>query len=222
MGLSIAYGPVPISEDFRQEVLSKAVAIGSTYIDSANVYGDSEDLIGRWLKANPGIRDKIFLATKFGITTSPDNTRIARGDPAYVRESIDRSFKRLGVDVIDLVYVHRIDSKVPIEDTIATIKEYVDAGRVRYIGLSEASADTIRRAHAVHPISAVQVEYSPFSLDIEENGVLETSRELGVAIVAYSPLGRGILSGQYKSPDDFGEGDLRKNFVGPPPPIWGG
>ncbi|KAF8250427.1 Aldo/keto reductase [Wilcoxina mikolae CBS 423.85] len=188
MGLSIAYGPAPEDSE-RHSILTHSVTLGSTYIDTANIYGDSETLIGSWLAANPDLRSQIFLATKFGFF-SRDAGR-GRGDAAYVRECLDESFRRLGVDVIDLVYVHRIDSTVPIEETITVVKEYVDAGKVRYIGLSEASADTIRRAHAVHPIAAVQVEYSPFALEIEDPavGVLSACRELGIAIVAYSPLG---------------------------------
>lgn len=135
-----------------------------------------------------------------------------RGDPEYVHEAINRSLSRLGVDYVDLYYLHRADRTVPIEHTVAAMAELVRAGKVKHIGLSEISASTLRRAHAVHPISAIEVEYSPFTLDIEDEsiGLLKTARELGVKIVAYSPLGRGLLTGRYKSPDDFGEGDFRK------------
>jgi len=214
MGLSIAYGAVPTSDSTRHHVLSHCISLGCTHIDTANVYGDSELLIGRWLSANPSIRAQIFLATKFGITTDPLTGEVtARGNKDYVHSCLTSSFQRLGVSVIDLVYVHRIDKTIPIEETVGALKEYVDAGKVRYIGLSEASAATIRRAHKVHPISAVQVEFSPFAREIEGNGVLAACRELGIAVVAYSPLGRGLLTGQYTSREDFEEGDMRRSMV---------
>ena len=220
MGLSIAYGAYP-HDDVRLATLNKAVEVGSTFIDTAAIYGDSELLIGRWLREHPGLREKIFLATKVGV--SFDSQTFAaqlRGDAAAVTADIEKGLGRLGVDTVDLLYVHRIDASVPIEETIGAIVPFIKAGRVRHIGLSEMSADTVRRAHAVHPISAVQVEYSPFTLDIENNGVLEVARELGIAIVAYSPLGRGILTGQYKSAEDFGEDDTRRFLVSgvPAPP----
>ena len=135
-----------------------------------------------------------------------------RGDAAYVREAIERSLKRLNLDSVDLYYAHRIDKNVPIEETVGAMKELVTAGKVKYLGLSECSSDTLRRAHAVHPIACVQIEYSPFSLEIEHDsiGLLKTCRELGVALVCYSPLGRGIFTGQYKGPDDFEENDFRR------------
>jgi len=212
MGLSIAYGPAPQDSE-RHSILTHSVTLGSTHIDTASIYGDSETLIGSWLAVNPDLRPQIFLATKFGSFLGAGGFR-GRGDAAFVRECIDESFRRLRVDVIDLIYVHRIDSTIPIEETIAAVKEYVDAGRIRYIGLSEASADTIRRAHAVHTITAVQFEYSPFALEIEDPaiGVLSTCRELGIAIVAYSPLGRGLLTGTFKSPNDFAANDSRRHM----------
>lgn len=154
----------------------------------------------------------MFLATKFANVFLPDGTRTIRGDAAYVRESIEKSLKRLGLDSVDLYYVHRIDKNVPIEETMGVLKELVEAGKIKYIGLSECSSDTLRRACAVHPVAAVQIEYSPFSLDIEREdiGLLKTCRELGVAIVCYSPLGRGMLTGQLKSPDDFEANDFRR------------
>ncbi|CAM4987979.1 unnamed protein product, partial [Rotaria socialis] len=154
----------------------------------------------------------VFLATKFANVISPDRQYFVRGDSQYVREAGDTSLKRLGLDSIDLYYVHRIDKTVPIEETIYALKELVGAGKIKFIGLSECSSDTLRRAYAVHPISAVQIEYSPFSLDIEheEISLLKTCRELGVSIVCYSPLGRGLLTGQITSVGDFEENDIRR------------
>ena len=157
----------------------------------------------------------MFLATKFANVISPDRTSFSvRGDAQYVREAIEKSLKRLDLDSVDLYYVHRIDKTVPIEETMSVLKELVQAGKIKYIGLSECSSDTLRRAYAVHPIACVQIEYSPFSLDIErdEIGLLKTCRELGVAIVCYSPLGRGMLTGQIKSRADLGENDYRRHW----------
>ena len=144
----------------------------------------------------------------------PDGTRTARGDAQYVRDECAKSLQRLGLDYVDLYYAHRIDKNVPIEETMNAFKELVETGKIKYVGLSECSSDTLRRACAVYPVSAVQIEYSPFSLDIEHKdiGLLKTCRELGVAIVCYSPLGRGILGGQLKSPNDLAEGDVRRMF----------
>ncbi|CAF1202602.1 unnamed protein product [Rotaria sordida] len=213
MGLSAFYGtPAPDEERFK--VLDRAIELGSTYIDSANVYGDNEDLLGKYFNKYPHQREKVFLATKFGIVFLPDGKRAARGDAQYVHEQCNKSLKRLGLDYVDLYYAHRIDKNVPIEETMGALKELVEAGKIKYIGLSECSSDTLRRAYAIHPIAAVQIEYSPFSLDIEHEdiGLLKTCRELGVAIVCYSPLGRGLLGGQIKSPDDLDENDLRRHF----------
>ncbi|KAF8536162.1 NADP-dependent oxidoreductase domain-containing protein [Trichophaea hybrida] len=196
MGLSMAYGALPPDPE-RHQILSRCVSLSSTHIDTANSYGDSEALIGRWLASTPSLRSEIFLATKFGITHDP----ITGETHACNTKDYIQAY---------LVYVHRIDKTVPIEETVAALKEFIDAGKVRYIGLSEASANTIRRAHKVHPISAVQVEFSPFAREIEENGVLEVCRELGIAIVAYSPLGRGLLTGKYRSREDFEEKDMRR------------
>ena len=156
----------------------------------------------------------MFLATKFANVISPDWKFSVRGDAQYVRESCEKSLKRLGLDSVDLYYVHRIDKTVPIEETMGVLKELVNAGKIKYLGLSECSSDTLRRAYAVHPIACVQIEYSPFSLDIEreEIGLLKTCRELGVAIVCYSPLGRGMLTGQLKSFDDLEENDRRRQW----------
>jgi aryl-alcohol dehydrogenase-like predicted oxidoreductase len=212
MGLSAFYG-TPASDEERFKVLDRAIELGSTYFDSADIYGDNEELLGKYFKKYPEQRKKVFLATKFANVISAEGKFSVRGDAQYVREASDKSFKRLGLDSIDLYYAHRIDKTVPIEETVGAMKELVDAGKVKYIGLSECSSDTLRRAHAVHPIACVQIEYSPFSLDIEreEIGLLKTCRELGVAIVCYSPLGRGMLTGQYKSPDDFEENDFRRH-----------
>ncbi|KAJ7131444.1 Aldo/keto reductase [Mycena epipterygia] len=210
MGLAAGYGPIEDDED-RFKVLDAAYAAGCTMWDTADVYRDSEDLLGKWFKRT-GKRDEIFLATKFGfVAPTPPENRIIDGSPEYARRSVEKSLKRLGVDCIDLYYLHRADFTVPIEHTVSAMAEFVKAGKVKYLGLSEISASTLRRAHAVHPIAAVQVEYSPFTLDIEDPKIalLKTCRELGVAVVAYSPLGRGLLSGVYRSPADFDPTDFR-------------
>ncbi|KAJ7300908.1 Aldo/keto reductase [Mycena albidolilacea] len=206
MGISTYYGAVESDEE-RFKVLDAAHAAGSTFWDTADVYGDSEELLGKWFKRT-GKRADIFLASKFGFTPSYS----LDGSPEYVRKAAESSLKKLGVDYIDLYYMHRADAKVPIEHTVGALAEFVQAGKIKHIGLSEISAATLRRAHAVHPIAAIQVEYSPFTLDIEDPkiGLLATARELGVQVVAYSPLGRGLLTGQYKSLDDFEDGDFRK------------
>ncbi|KAJ7149629.1 NADP-dependent oxidoreductase domain-containing protein [Mycena filopes] len=206
MGLSTAYGDVGSDEE-RFKVLDAAHAAGCTFWDTADVYADSEALLGKWFKRT-GKRADIFLATKFGFM--PDYS--IDGTPEHVRAAAAASFERLGVDTIDLYYLHRADARTPIEKTVGAMAELVKAGKVKHLGLSEVSASTLRRAHAVHPIAAIQVEYSPFTLDIEDPKInlLKTARELGVKIIAYSPLGRGLLTGQYKSPDDFEDGDFRK------------
>jgi aryl-alcohol dehydrogenase-like predicted oxidoreductase len=231
MGLSAFYGSIASDEE-RFKVLDRVIELGSTYIDSADVYGDNEDLLGKYFKKYPHQREKVssnhfvliffklktgfyhqvFLATKFANIFGPDGKRSVRGDAHYVREASAKSLKRLGLESVDLYYVHRIDKNVPIEETMGVLKELVQEGKIKHIGLSECSSDTLRRAYAVHPIAAVQMEYSPFSMDIEHEdiGLLKTCRELGVAIVCYSPLGRGILTGQIKSPDDLEENDFRK------------
>ncbi|CAA7257346.1 unnamed protein product [Cyclocybe aegerita] len=207
MNLSGAYGPGGDDED-RFKVLDAALEEGCTFWDSADIYGDNEDLIGKWFKRT-GKRDQIFLATKFGFTPTGAN-----GTPEYVRTACEKSLKRLGIETIDLHYAHRADPKTPIEKTVGAMAELVREGKVRHLGLSEVSAATLRRAHAVHPIAALQVEYSPFCLDIEDEKIalLKTCRELGVAIVAYSPLGRGILTGTYKSNADIPADDWRKGI----------
>ncbi|CAK5274103.1 unnamed protein product [Mycena citricolor] len=208
MGIGGIYGPAPPDSE-RFATLDAAYAAGCTMWDTADIYFDSEDLIGQWFKRT-GKRDEIFLASKFGfIGMSGD--RVIDGSPEYVRTAVEKSLSRLGVDTIDLYYLHRADPTVPIEKTVGAMAELVKEGKVKHLGLSEVSANTLRRAHAVHPIAAVQVEYSPFTLDIEDPKIalLKTCRELGVTVVAYSPLGRGLLTGAYKSSADFPEGDFR-------------
>jgi aryl-alcohol dehydrogenase-like predicted oxidoreductase len=193
------------SEPLR--TLARALELGVDLIDTADVYGagHNEELVGRALA---GKRDRVFLATKFGIT--PGGPRPVNGAPAYLREAVERSLRRLNVDTIDLYYLHRVDPQVPIEETVGAMAELVRAGKVRYLGLSEASARTIRRAHAVHPIAALQSEYSLFTRDIEQNGVLDTVRELGIALVPFSPLGRGFLAGRFRDPGELPANDNRR------------
>ncbi|KIY43339.1 Aldo/keto reductase [Fistulina hepatica ATCC 64428] len=208
MGISAFYGAVGSDEE-RLKVLDAAYAEGCVHWDSANIYGDSEVLIGKWFKRT-GKREEIFLTSKFGVIFPAGS----RADPEYVKECCAKSLERLGVDYIDLYYQHRPDPKVPIELSVGAMAELVKEGKVKYLGLSEVSANDLRRAHAVHPIAALQVEYSPFVLDIEDPKValLKTARELGITVVAYSPLGRGLLTGQYKSPDDFEPNDFRRTI----------
>jgi aryl-alcohol dehydrogenase-like predicted oxidoreductase len=205
MGLSVFYGaPKPDSE--RLALLDQAYNLGERFWDSSDMYGDNEDMLGKWFAANPDKRKDIFLATKFAFATGTINST-----PEHCLEACDNSLKRLGVDHIDLYYCHRVDQKTPIEKTVGAMKQLKEQGKIKYLGLSEISSDTLRRAHKVHPISAVQVEYSPFALEIEKQiDLLKTCRELGVAVVAYSPLSRGMLTGALKSPDDFEDGDFRK------------
>ncbi|TFY56508.1 hypothetical protein EVG20_g8898 [Dentipellis fragilis] len=212
MGIAAYYGP-PMPDEDRFKVLDALYERGCTNWDTADIYLDSEELIGKWFKRT-GKRDEIFLATKFGFTSPPPRNRTPDGDPVWAREAIERSLKRLGTDHIDLYYLHRPDHTIPIEKSVAAMAEFVKAGKVKYLGLSEVSSATLRRAHAVHPIAVVQVEYSPFTLDIEDPkiGLLKTARELGVKIVAYSPLGRGLLTGQYKGPEEFSADDFRRDI----------
>ncbi|TVU13695.1 hypothetical protein EJB05_37115, partial [Eragrostis curvula] len=228
MGMSAYYGP-PKPEPDMIALIHHAVAAGITLLDTSDVYGPhtNEILLGKALKG--GVREKVQLATKFGIHLDADGTRDIRGDPAYVRAACEGSLKRLGVDCIDLYYQHRIDTRVPIEVTasplqlnicsqtpcgtnkVGELKKLVEEGKIKYIGLSEASASTIRRAHAVHPITAVQMEWSLWSRDVEAD-IIPTCRELGIGIVAYSPLGRGFLSSGPKMVDTLSDQDFRKNL----------
>ncbi|KAF2197709.1 putative aldo-keto reductase [Delitschia confertaspora ATCC 74209] len=211
MGLSAFYGkPKPDSE--RLALLDKAYEIGEHFWDTADMYGDSEDLLGKWFKANPEKRKDIFLATKFANTKDENGQPIVISTPEYAKQACAKSLQRLGLPNVDLYYCHRLDKKTPIEKTIQAMVELKNEGKFKYLGLSECSSSSLRRAHAVHPITAVQVEYSPFALDIESKQIdlLRTARELGVAIVAYSPLGRGFFSGDIRKPEDFAEDDLRR------------
>ncbi|XP_022733173.1 probable aldo-keto reductase 2 [Durio zibethinus] len=207
MGMSAFYGP-PKPEADMIALIHHAINSGVTFLDTSDVYGPhtNEILIGKALK--DGVRDRVELATKFGIDYT-DGKREIRGDPAYVRAACEGSLKRLGVDCIDLYYQHRIDTRVPIEVTMGELKKLVEEGKVKYIGLSEASASTIRRAHAVHPITAVQLEWSLWSRDVEAD-IIPTCRELGIGIVAYSPLGRGFFSSGPKIVETFSNDDFRK------------
>jgi aryl-alcohol dehydrogenase-like predicted oxidoreductase len=208
MGMSQSYGPGDDQESVA--TIHRALDLGMTFLDTADVYGLSanERLVG---KAIAGRRDEVVLATKFGNQRRPDGSLIRiNGEPDYVRQACDASLERLGVDHIDLYYQHRVDRTVPVEETWGAMAGLVQAGKVRYLGISEAAPATVRRAHAVHPISAGQYEWSLFTRDLEDE-LLATARELGVGLVAYSPLGRGFLSGRITSPDDFGEHDFRRD-----------
>jgi aryl-alcohol dehydrogenase-like predicted oxidoreductase len=209
MGMSEFYGTTDDIEGIA--TIHRALDLGVTFLDTADMYGPftNEQLVGR---AIAGRRDEVVLATKFGNERSPDGARIGvNGRPDYVRRAADASLQRLGVDHIDLYYQHRVDPKTPIEDTWGALAELVEAGKVRHLGISEAAPATIRRAHAVHPLAAVQTEYSLWTRDPEDDGVLATVRELGIGFVAYSPLGRGFLSGEIRSIDDLAEDDFRRH-----------
>ena len=207
MGMSEFYGGGDEDEAIR--TIHRALELGIDFLDTADMYGPftNERLVG---KAIAGRREQVVLATKFGSVRGEHGERLGiRGDAAYVREACDASLRRLGVDCIDLYYQHRVDKEVPIEETVGAMGDLVAAGKVRYLGLSEASPETLRRAHACHPISALQTEYSLWTRDVERK-ILPTVRELGIGFVAYSPLGRGFLSGRWSSPDEIPEGDFRR------------
>ncbi len=212
MGMSAFYGAPEDAESTR--TIHRALDLGCNFLDTSDMYGPytNEELIGR---AIAGRRDEVFLATKFAIRLKLDDAgkpvgRTIDGSPAYVREACEGSLKRLGVDHIDLYYQHRVDPNTPIEETVGAMAELVEEGKVRHLGLSEASAATIRRANAVHPITAVQSEYSLWTRDLEQD-VIPVLSELGIALVPYSPLGRGFLSGRFSSPDQLEDGDFRKH-----------
>ncbi|CAI8592105.1 unnamed protein product [Vicia faba] len=208
MSMSAFYGP-PKPESDMIALIHHAIQSGVTFLDTSDVYGPhtNEILLGKALK---GVREKVELATKFGVRGGDEKFEIC-GDPAYVREACEGSLKRLDIDSIDLYYQHRIDTRIPIEVTIGELKKLVEEGKIKYIGLSEASAATIRRAHAVHPITAVQLEWSLWSRDVEEE-VIPTCRELGIGIVAYSPLGRGFFSSGPKLLETLSQDDYRKDL----------
>ncbi|NID17357.1 aldo/keto reductase [Luteibacter yeojuensis] len=216
MGMSEFYGASDEKESIA--TLERALELGITFWDTSDAYGPhtNEELLGRTLA---GRREKVFLATKFGIVRDPNDPmkRGISGRPAYVRESVEGSLRRLKTDHIDLYYQHRVDRTVPIEETVGEMSRLVEEGKVRYLGLSEASAESIRKAVKVHPIAALQSEYSLWTRDPETTGALAACRENGIALVAYSPLGRGFLTGAIASPDDFAEDDYRRvnpRFIG--------
>ena len=205
MGLSGVYGPADDAESLT--LIQRAIDLGVNHLDSSDMYGwgHNEEVIGRALK---GRRDRVVLTTKFGQVQTPGGPNQVNGRPEYVVQACDASLKRLGVDVIDLYYQHRVDPKVPIEETVGGMKRCIEQGKVRFLGLSEAAPDTVRRAHRVHPITALQSEYSVlYRKEAEET--LPTLRELGISFVAYSPLGRSLLTGQIQKPQDLPEGDRR-------------
>lgn len=208
MGMSEFYGTGDAQESVQ--VIHQALDLGCTFLDTADMYGPftNEQLVGR---AIAGRRDEVVLATKFGNERSTDGARLGiNGRPEYVRQACDASLQRLGVDTIDLYYQHRVDPDTPVEDTWGALAELVQAGKVRHLGISEAAPATIRQAHAVHPVTAVQTEYSLWTRDPERE-VLDTCRELGIGFVAYSPLGRGFLTGRFRTPEDLPEGDFRRS-----------
>ncbi|GAA0694725.1 aldo/keto reductase [Kitasatospora atroaurantiaca] len=209
MGMSEFYGPTDTAEALA--TLDAALDLGVTLFDTADVYGSghNEELIGPFVRAN---RDKVVLATKFAIERRADDPayRGVRNDPAYIRSAVDASLRRLGVDVIDLYYMHRRDPAVPLADSVGAMAELVQAGKVRHLGLSEVTGDELREAYAVHPIAALQSEWSIFSRDVERTAV-PAAAELGVAFVPYSPLGRGFLTGSFAAAEELTEGDYRRN-----------
>jgi aryl-alcohol dehydrogenase-like predicted oxidoreductase len=211
MGMSQGYGAPAEAEGLA--TIQRALDLGVTFLDTADIYGPhtNESLVGRAIR---GRRDQIVLATKFGFVADADRedatARKLDGRPEYVRRACEASLQRLGVDTIDLYYLHRVDPLVPIEDTVGAMAELVRAGKVRHLGLSEVGPVTLRRAHAVHPITALQSEFSLWTRDPEDSGALAACRELGIAFVPFSPLGRGFLTGAIRSPDDFDANDMRR------------
>jgi aryl-alcohol dehydrogenase-like predicted oxidoreductase len=209
-GMSV-YGQADEAESIA--TIHRALELGVNLLDTADLYGPllNERLVGR---AIAGRRQEVILATKFGFEVDDAETWTGQynGRPEYVRKSIERSLRNLGTDYVDLYYLHRIDPKTPLEDTVGAMSRLVEEGKVRFLGLSEVTAEELRRGHAVHPITALQTEYSLFDRGVEENGVLQATREMGIGFVGYSPLGRGFLSGEIKTPDDFEANDSRRFF----------
>lgn len=209
MGMSFAYGAADEAESLA--TIDRALELGVNFLDTADIYGPhtNEELVGKALK---GRRDKFILATKFGIVFDPENHSIrgVNGKPEYVRQAVEASLKRLEIETIDLYYLHRVDPDTPIEDTVGAMAKLIEEGKIRHIGLSEASAETLRKASKVHQITALQSEYSLWTRDVEDNDVLATCRELGIGFVPYSPLGRGFLSGEIKKFEDLEENDWRR------------
>jgi len=216
MGMTTIAGGDIYGKANEQESIAtihRALELGINFLDTADLYGPllNERLVSKAIKGN---RNRYTIATKFGYEVD-DNEQLTwgfNGTPAYVKKAVERSLKNLGTDYIDLYYLHRVDPNTPIEETVGAMAELVKAGKVRYIGLSEVSANTIERANKIHPITAVQSEYSLFEREAETNGVLDTLNELGIGFVAYSPLGRGFISGEIKSPDDFAADDFRRSI----------
>ncbi|KAJ7160929.1 NADP-dependent oxidoreductase domain-containing protein [Mycena filopes] len=219
MGIGAYYGQTDETETFR--TLSRAADLGITFWDTADIYGKSEEVLGEWFTQTKR-RSEIFLATKFGAIDLRDERPLTErsftpcSEPAYIVQAFERSLAQLKTDYVDLYYQHRVDARVPIEVVLETLRPFVEAGRIKWLGLSECSPATLRRAKAVpglgEKVIAVQMEYSPFDLEIETSGLLDAAREMGVAVVAYSPLGRGLLTGRYRSRDDFEEGDYRRTL----------
>jgi aryl-alcohol dehydrogenase-like predicted oxidoreductase len=210
MGMSEFYSPEKMNDTDSIKVIHRYIETGGDFLDTADMYGSgiNEELVG---KAITGRREKVIVATKFGNVRGPGGSFLGvRGDRDYVKQCCEESLKRLKIDVIDLYYQHRVDPKVPIEETIGAMKELVQQGKVRFLGMSEAAPETIRKAMKVHPVAALQSEYSLWTREVEDE-ILPVMRELGIAFVAYSPLGRGFLSGQFKTFEDIPEGDYRRN-----------
>ncbi|WP_134088872.1 aldo/keto reductase [Olivibacter sp. XZL3] len=216
MGMTVGFGTNIYGDADENEAIAtihRSLELGGNFLDTAEAYGPllNERLIAKAVKGN---REKYIIATKFGFEVGDDEryTGKLNGSKSYVKKAAERSLKNLGTDYIDLYYLHRLDTETPVEETVAAMAELIKEGKVRYIGLSEVGSETIRKAHAVHPLTAVQSEYSLFERQIEQLGILDTLNELGIGLVAYSPVGRGFLSGQIQKPEDFPEGDFRRSL----------